>query len=108
MVGTNTKLKKGDEVFVISGKDKGRRGKVQKVLPTDNSVIIEGLNLVKKHAKPTKASPQGGVIDKALPLNIAKVMLVCSGCNQPTRFRRHRAVDGVLVRTCQHCGRTLD
>ena len=107
-MSTHTKLKKGDEVYIISGKDKGRRGKIQKVLPGNNSIIIEGLNLAKKHAKPTKTSPQGGVIDKALPLNIAKVMLVCSGCNQPIRFHRQKAVDGTLVRTCQRCGRTLD
>jgi large subunit ribosomal protein L24 len=107
-MGAHTKLKKGDEVCVISGKDKNRRGKIQKVFPGDNAIIIEGLNLAKKHAKPTKTSPQGGVIDKALPVNTGKVMLVCSGCNQPTRFRRNRAVDGTLVRICQHCGRTLD
>lgn len=107
-MGAHTKLKKGDEVCVISGKDKGRRGKVQTVLPSENTLIIEGLNLAKKHAKPTKTSPQGGVIDKALPIAACKVMLVCSGCNQPTRVRRDRAVDGKLVRICGHCGRTLD
>ena len=100
--------KKGDNVVILSGKDKARRGKVQKVLPQDHAVIIEGLNLAKKHAKPTKANPQGGVIDKALPVKIAKVMVVCSGCNQPTRIRRDRAVDGALVRICRNCGRTLD
>ncbi len=100
--------KKGDEVVVLSGKDKGRHGKIQKVLPQASSVIIEGINLAKKHAKPTKANPQGGVIDKALPINIAKVMVICSGCNKPTRIRRERAVDGALVRICRHCGRTLD
>ena len=101
-------LKKGDEIVVLSGKDQGRRGKVQKVLPQTNAVIVEGLNLAKKHAKPTKTNPQGGVIDKALPLQISKVMVVCSGCNQPTRFRRDRAADGVTVRICRNCGKTLD
>lgn len=104
----NTHLRKGDEVLIISGKEKGRRGKIQKVIPQNESVIIEGLNLAKKHAKPTKTNPQGGVIDKALPVQKSKIMLVCSGCNQPTRFRRERAVDGALVRICRHCGRTLD
>ncbi|NLY74241.1 MAG: 50S ribosomal protein L24 [Firmicutes bacterium] len=101
-------IKKGDEVVVISGKNKNRRGKVQKVLPAIGAVIIEGLNLAKKHAKPTKNNPQGGVIDKALPLNISKVMVVCSGCNQPSRLRRERAVDGTVVRICRNCGKTLD
>ncbi|MCL6589162.1 MAG: 50S ribosomal protein L24 [Firmicutes bacterium] len=105
---TNISLKKGDEILVISGKDKGQRGKIQKVMPEINSVIVEGLNLAKKHAKPTKTSPQGGVIDKALPIKAAKVMLVCAGCNQPTRFRKNKAVDGTSVRICHLCGRTLD
>jgi large subunit ribosomal protein L24 len=101
-------LKKGDEVVVISGKDKSRRGKIQKVLPKIESIIVEGLNTAKKHAKPTKTNPQGGVLDKALPLNASKVMIVCSGCNQPTRLRRERAVDGAVVRICRNCGKTLD
>ncbi len=101
-------LKKGDEVVVLSGKDQGRRGKIQKVLPQSNAVIIEGLNLAKKHAKPTKTNPQGGVIDKALPVQISKVMIVCSGCNQPTRLKNDRAVDGDVVRVCRNCGKTLD
>lgn len=101
-------VKKGDEVQVISGKDKGRRGKVQRVLPQDNAVLIEGLNLSKKHAKPSKINPQGGVIDKALPLGVSKVMVVCPGCSKPTRMRREHAADGDVVRSCQHCGRNLD
>ncbi len=101
-------FKKGDEVVVISGKNKSRRGKIQRVLPDTEGVIIEGINLAKKHAKPTKTNPQGGVIDKALPLSTSKVMVVCSGCNQPTRLRRERAVDGAVVRICRNCGKTLD
>lgn len=107
-MASKVSIKKGDQVVVTSGKDKGRRGKVQRVLPVAQAVILEGLNLAKRHTKPTKASPQGGVIDKALPLRVSKVMLVCSGCNQPTRIRKERAVDGALVRICRHCGRTLD
>ena len=107
-MATNLNLKKGDEIVVLAGKDKGRRGKIQKVLPQASAVIVEGLNLVKKHAKPTKANPQGGVIDKTLPLQSSKVMVVCSGCSQPTRIRHERAVDGKSVRICRHCGRTLD
>ncbi|NLW47370.1 MAG: 50S ribosomal protein L24 [Firmicutes bacterium] len=101
-------LKKGDEVVVISGKNKSRRGKIQRVLPDIEAVIVEGINLAKKHAKPTQNNPQGGVIDKSLPLRTSKVMVVCSGCNQPTRLRRERAVDGGVVRICRNCGKTLD
>ena len=104
----NVRLKKGDEIVVISGKDQGRRGKIQKVLPQANSVVVEGLNLAKKHAKPTKSNPQGGVIDKTLPIQTSKVMIVCSGCNQPTRFRKERGADGNGVRICRKCGKTLD
>ncbi|HPT87559.1 MAG TPA: 50S ribosomal protein L24 [Bacillota bacterium] len=107
-MGVNVNIKKGDEVLVISGKDKGRRGKVQRVFPRENAVIVEGLNLAKKHSKPSKANPQGGVIDKALPLNISKVMVVCPGCNKPTRIVRERAADGTLVRSCRHCNRNLE
>lgn len=107
-MATKLSVKKGDQVTVISGKDKGRRGKVQKILPREQAVIIEGLNLVKKHTKPSKANPQGGVIDKALPLKVSKTMIVCSGCDKPTRVRKERAVDGASVRICRLCGRTLD
>lgn len=107
-MGVNVNVKKGDEVVVLAGKDKGRRGKVQKVMPSDNAVIIEGINFAKKHAKPNKANPQGGVIDKALPVDISKVMVVCPGCSQPTRVQKESAVDGKSVRKCRHCGRTLD
>jgi len=107
-VGAKTHLKKGDEVILLAGKDKGRKGKIQRVLRPEGAVIIEGLNLAKKHAKPTKTNPQGGVIDKAIPVPMGKVMIVCSGCNQPNRIKRDRASDGTLVRVCKKCGRTLD
>lgn len=103
-----TFLRKGDEVVVLSGKDKGKRGKIQRVFRTDGKVIIEGVNLVKKHAKPTKNNPQGGVMEKAMPLHTAKVMLVCRGCGQPVRISRDRTPDGSLVRICKKCGHHFD
>jgi large subunit ribosomal protein L24 len=103
-LGPKTILRKGDEVVVLSGKDKGKRGKIQRVFAREGSVIVEGVNLVKKHAKPTKNNPQGGVIDKAMPLSTAKVMLICSGCGQPARIGRDRNPDGSLVRVCKKCG----
>ena len=92
-----TLLKKGDEVVVLSGQGSGPAGQDPAGAGHEGKVIIEGLNLAKKHAKPTKASPQGGVIDKAVPVPAGKVMLVCSGCNKPTRMRREEAVDGEMV-----------
>ena len=108
MAKTRTLLKKGDEVVVLSGKDRGRQGKIKRVLGNKGQVIIEGLNLVKKHAKPTRTNPQGGVIDKAIPVPTGKVMLICDGCNRPTRIQRVAAVDGEMVRVCRQCGKTID
>lgn len=108
MAGMKTLLKKGDEVVILSGRDRGRRGKIQRVLANKGLIIVEGLNLAKRHTKPTKNNPQGGVIDKALPMPTGKVLLVCKGCNKPTRMRRQEAVDGELVRICRQCGRVID
>lgn len=107
-MGTKMNVKKGDEVLVIAGKDKGRQGKIQRVFPGKSAVLVEGLNLAKKHAKPTKTNPQGGVIDKALPIEVSKVMVVCPGCNKPTRILREQSTDGEFVRSCRHCGRNLE
>jgi len=107
-VGVKIHLRKGDEIVVLSGKDKGRRGKVQRINKNKGLVLVEGINLVKKHARPTKTNPQGGVIDQAMPLPVAKVMLVCPGCEEPIRIKREKAADGSLVRVCRKCGRALD
>ncbi|HEY8393093.1 MAG TPA: 50S ribosomal protein L24 [Capillibacterium sp.] len=104
---SKTFLRKGDEVVVLSGKDKGKRGKIQRVLPREGAVIVEGINLVKKHAKPTKDNPQGGVIDKAMPLSMSKVMLLCSSCGRPVRVGRERTADGSPVRVCKKCGHQI-
>ena len=102
-----THLHKGDEVVVLSGKDKGKRGKIQRVFHREGKVLVEGVNLVKKHARPTKDNPQGGVIDKPMPLSASKVMLVCGGCGRPVRIGRDRNPDGTLVRICKKCGHQI-
>lgn len=107
-MGAKIHLRKGDEVLVLSGKEKGRRGKIQRVLAAKGTVIVEGLNLAKKHTKPTRDNPQGGVIDKAMPLSVSKVMLVCPGCNQPARINRERTADGFPARICNKCGKSID
>jgi large subunit ribosomal protein L24 len=107
-VGVIKHLRKGDEVLVLSGKDKGRRGKIQRVLAKEGTVIVEGVNLAKKHARPTRENPQGGVIDKAMPLPASKVMLVCPACSQPARINRERTADGFPVRICKKCGKSID
>ncbi len=101
-------VKKGDEVEVLSGKDRGRRAKVLRVMPNIDAVILEGLNIAKRHTKANKSNPQGGVIDKSLPLKRSKVMVVCPGCNKPTRVRREKASDDNKVRVCIKCNQKLD
>lgn len=80
-----THLKKGDLVQVISGKEKGKQARITEVLLKHESVILEGLNVVKKHVKPSQTNPQGGIVSKEAPLHISKVMLVCPKTGEPTR-----------------------
>jgi large subunit ribosomal protein L24 len=97
------KLKKGDEVEVLSGKDIGRRGAVMRVYPTAGKVIVDRVNIAKKHQKPTKATMQGGIIDKEMPLNASNVGLVCGKCDKPTRIG-YRFDGGKKIRICRKCG----
>ena len=101
-------VKKGDTVVVLWGKDKDRRGKVLRVLAGDKRVIVEGANEVMCHTKPTQLAPQGGIIKKAAPMPLSKVMVVCPKCNKPTRTGRKRIGDGECVRVCKECGRDID
>ena len=78
-------IKKGDNVLVLTGKDAGRKGKVLRVLPKANKAVVEGLNKVKMHQKPSRTVPQGWIINIDAPLNASNVMLICSKCNRPTR-----------------------
>ena len=101
-------VKKGDTVVVLWGQDKDKRGKVLRVLAGEERVIVEGANEVKRHTKPTQLAPQGGIITKAAPMPLAKVMVVCPKCNKPTRSGRKRTQDGECVRVCKECGRDID
>lgn len=100
-------VKKGDNVVVISGKDKGKQGKIITAMPKVGQVIVENVNKVKRHTKPSVSSPQGGIIDKEMPLHACKVMIVCPACNKPTRVA-HKQVDGRNVRVCKKCGEFLN
>jgi large subunit ribosomal protein L24 len=95
------KLKKGDKVKVISGKDKGRGGKIEKVLPVKNKVLIPGINVYKKHARP-RGQSKGGIIDITKPLNVSKVALVCPKCKKTTRIG-YRLEDKGKKRICRRC-----
>jgi large subunit ribosomal protein L24 len=80
------KIRKNDNVMIISGNDRGKTGKILKVFPKDNKVIIEGINLRKRHTKPSQRTPQGGIVEKEAPINASNVMLIDSRTNEPTRL----------------------
>ncbi|MFT3852393.1 MAG: 50S ribosomal protein L24 [Ilumatobacteraceae bacterium] len=99
------KLKKGDNVVVIAGKDKGTEGEIVRVLPADNKVIVNGVNRAKKHAKPNKVQQQGGIIDKDMPIDASNVMLVHKG--KPTRVGYKIQDDGTKVRVAKRTGEVI-
>lgn len=100
------KIKKGDKVVVLSGKDRGKKGKVLEVWSQEDKVVVERVNVAKRHQRPTRDF-QGGIIEKALPLWSSKVMLVCPRCNEPSRVKR-KEMEGKGVRACGRCGEVID
>jgi large subunit ribosomal protein L24 len=101
------KVKKGDTVMVISGKNAGKKGKVLDVLTKDRRVLVEGVNMVKRHQRPSQAMPQGGIIDKEAPLHVSNVMVMCGKCSRPVRVGRKESGES-RVRYCKKCGNILD
>ena len=97
------RIRKGDRVRVLTGKDRGKEGEVSRALPSVNKVIVDGVNVAKKHQKATRATMQGGIIDKDMPIPVANVALICSACG-PTRVGYRFDADGSKVRTCKKCG----
>jgi large subunit ribosomal protein L24 len=100
------KIKKGDRVRVLTGKDRGKEGDVMRSLPKEGKVIVEGVNVAKKHQKATRATMQGGIIDKDMPIPVANVALLCPK-DGPTRVGFRFDADGTKVRICRKCGRDL-
>ena len=98
------KIKKGDRVRVLTGKDRGHEGEVIRVLPSAGKVIVDGVNVAKKHQRATKATMQGGIIDKDMPLPVANVALLCPACGKATRVGYKIDGDGTKVRVCKKCG----
>jgi large subunit ribosomal protein L24 len=96
------KLKKGDRVRVIAGKDLGKDGVIMRVIPEKNKVIVEGVNVAKKHQRPTRATMQGGIIDKDMPLNASNVALICGSCGA-TRLGYRFDESGKKIRICRKC-----
>ena len=104
------KIKKNDTVVVLSGKDKGKQGKVLSTMPTVGKVLVEGVNMADCHVKPTRQGQEGGTIRKAIPLRASKVMVVCPKCGKPTRCGYKILEDGSKTRFCsgkRGCGETF-
>ena len=101
------KLKKGDTVMVISGKDKGMKSKILKVIPEVSKIIVEKVNIVKRHQRPTRTFP-GGIVEKPARLFWSKVMLICPRCSKPTRVQSKIQKDGTRVRVCKKCKESIE
>ena len=100
------KLKSGDTVMVISGKDAGKESRITRVIPDKNKVLVEGVNTAKRHTKPTGQTMQGGIIDKDMPIDASNVMIVCD-TDGPTRIGYRIDEDGEKIRVCVKCGDEL-
>jgi len=105
---SSVKVKKDDLVEVIAGREKGRRGKVLTVKPQMGRVVVEKLNIVKKHQKPTQQTRQGGIIEKENPIRIDNVKVVCPKCDKAVRVGKKKLEDGKSVRICKACSEILD
>ena len=100
------KLKKGDQIVVLSGKDVGKTGEITRVIPERNRVIVDGVNVAKRHQRATRATMQGGIIDKDMPIDVSNVALLCPK-GHPTRVGYKFNTDGTKRRVCKKCGADL-
>lgn len=100
-------IRRGDTVRILRGKDRGKKGRVLAVLPEQARVLVENMNMVKKHVRPKRAGEKGQRVVVAAPINVASVQLVCPSCNKGTRIGRRRSADGVLERVCKQCSEVI-
>jgi large subunit ribosomal protein L24 len=108
MASVKLHVKKDDMIKVIAGKERGKTGKVLRVFPDKGRVVVENLNVVKRHTRPNQLNPEGGIVEKEAPLSISNVMLVCGSCNEPTRTGIRRLEDGSKTRYCKKCNASVD
>lgn len=104
----NLHVKRDDTVVVISGKEKGKTGKVLYALPQEGKVVVENVNMVKRHTKPRSQTDLGGIIEREGAIHASKVMLVCSECDKATRISYNILPDGKKVRVCKKCNKQVD
>ena len=97
-------IKKNDEVFILRGKDRGKTGRVLIVMPKDQKIVVEGVQMIKRHTRPNPSrNIKGGIAEKEAPVHISNLMVVCSQCGEPTRVGHKRLEDGRNIRTCRKC-----
>jgi len=102
------RIKKDDKVKVLTGKDKGKIGKVLKVAKKTNRIVVENINMVKVHQRPSQENPQGGIVEKAMSMDVSNLMLMCNSCVKPTRIGIKQLEDGKRVRVCKKCNQQID
>ena len=107
MLGKNLHVKKGDTVMVVTGKDKNKTGKITQILSKKDGVVVEGLNIVKRHTR-ARGNEAGGIVEKEAPLHISNVMVYCGKCKKPVRTRTSVLEDGKKTRVCVKCGESFD
>ena len=103
-----SKIKKGDTVMVISGRERGKTGKVLSLRPVEGKVTVEKLNIIKRHTKPSQKIRQGGIIEREAPMSLANVMFLCGNCNKATRLGIRVLEDGRRVRVCRKCNEVVE
>ena len=108
MAETTLHIRKNDIVKVISGKEKGKIGRVLKVNLDNRRVTVEKINMVKRHAKPGQKNPQGGILEKEAPLAYSNILVMCDKCNKPTRIAMRFDAEGTKSRACKRCGDTIE
>ena len=102
------RLVKGDTVLVVGGEDRGKTGKVLDVLTEKDRVLVEGVNFMKRHTRPSQRNPQGGIVEREAPIHVSNAMLYCGKCGRGTRVRHRLLADGSKVRACAHCGEVIE
>lgn len=108
MAASKLHVKKDDMVMVIAGKEKGKSGKVVRVFSDSGKVVVEGINMIKRHTRPNRVNSEGGIVEKEASLNGSNVLLLCSACNKPARTGKRILEDGSKVRFCKKCNEIVD
>lgn len=108
MIKNKCHIKKDDKVKIIAGKDKGKIGKVLSIKGKDSRIVVENINMIKKHARPSAKHRQGGIIETEAPIHWSNLLLICSKCVKPARIKMKRLEDGKKIRVCRKCNEIID